>query len=448
MKRFSIFILCFVWFLMVFSPVGSLYAAKEPDIIIENVTLIDGTGGPPVPKAFVLIQGNRIAKVDNAPIKISKGAIRINGKGKYLIPGLMDIHIHLRGGGNPDGNSGIGALHSYLYCGVTSLFDCGNNTEFILGLREKERSEQIVSPRIFASGPICTYPGSQGGGPGGVLVDDWPEGIAELDKHIALKPDLAKMTYEEHGWGSRPLIPFFPVDLMQEVIHYYNSHGIRTIIHTSSELRAREAIYAGADVLAHPIIQSPSTESFAKLMGAKKIPMVSTLTIGENYSRLAEHPEFLDQPFYKAVIDPGEIKRLKTEERDRQSKRPWTWWMKIMTPIAQENLRMVNEAGGIVALGTDQSMGPAVHRELELLVGGGISTSDAIRIGTLNAAIALGKEREMGSIEEGKLADMVLLNADPLADINNAKKIHTVIKDGKIIDRSKLNLPINKKAGS
>jgi imidazolonepropionase-like amidohydrolase len=436
------------------------FSKQESVILIENVTLIDGTGREAVPGSFVMIEGNRIVKVSDHPIDAPPSAHRINGKGKFLIPGLMDVHIHLRGGRSfevregkyvqkePNVREGIQALQSYLYCGVTSIFDAGNKAEFILGLREKERSGEIVSCRIFATGPICTYPGSHGGSPGGILVDDWPEGKAKLDEHIALKPDLAKLTYEEHGWGTRSLIPRFPVELMQEVVHYFNSHGIRTVCHISSELHARDAIYAGVDTLAHPVIQSPITESFAKLVACKKIPMVTTLTIGEGYSRLVEHPEFLDQPLYKSVLDPEEIKRLKTQEREKQEKRPWTWWMKIMTPIAQENLRMVNEAGGIVALGTDQSIGPAVHRELELLVGGGISTLDAIRIATLNAALFLGKEREMGSIEKGKLADMVLLTADPVADINNAKKIDMVIKDGQIIDRSNLDLPISAKSGS
>lgn len=448
MKSSKLFSLCLAWLLIFFFPfTSSIYAEKE-SIIIENITLIDGTGHPPINHVFVLIQGNRITKVDNNSIKIPKGAIRIDGKGKYLIPGLMDVHIHLHGGRNQDENTGLWALHSYIYCGITSIFDCGNDADFIMKLREKERSFQIVSPRIFATGPLCTYPGSHGGGPGGVLIDDWPNDIPKVDDHIALKPDLAKLTYEEHGWGTRPLIPKFPVDLMQKIIHYYNSHGIRTIIHTSSELYALDSIYAGADVLAHPVIQSPITKNFAKLMAAKKIPMISTLTIGEGYSRLVDHPEFLDQPFYQAVLDPDEIKRLKTEEREKQNKRSWTWWMKIMTPIAQENLRMVHEAGGVIALGTDQSIGPAAHRELELLVEGGISPLDAIRMGTLNAAIVLNMDQEIGSIEEGKLADLVMLNADPLANINNIKKIHTVIKDGKIIDRSKLNLPINKKDDS
>lgn len=172
--------------------------------------------------------------------------------------------------------------------------------------------------------------------------------------------------------------------------------------------------------------------------------MVTTLTIGENYSRLAEHPEYLDQPLYRAVTPRDEIERLKTEVRGEYADSPWTWWMKIMTPIAQENLRQIHAAGGVLVLGTDQTSGPAVHRELELIVASGIPALDAIRIATLNGAIFLGREKEMGSIEEGKLADMVILAGDPLADIDNAKQISAVIKAGRIIDRSALQLPVNR----
>ena len=230
---------------------------------------------------------------------------------------------------------------------------------------------------------------------------------------------------------------------MQKIIHYYNDHGIRTTVHTSSEYRARQAIFAGIDTLAHPIIQGPITQDFANLMGAKKIPMVTTLTIGENYSRLAEHPEYLDQPLYQATFPAEDIETLKTERRQEYQERKWTWWMQIMTTIAQENLRMINEAGGVLVAGTDQSSGPALHRELELLQDAGIPTPEIIRIATLNGAIFLGKERELGSIAEGKLADMVLLGADPTVDINNAKQIVQVIKGGKVIDRSELSLPVN-----
>ena len=102
-------------------------------------------------------------------------------------------------------------------------------------------------------------------------------------------------------------------------------------------------------------------------------------------------------------------------------------------------------AGGVIVLGSDQSNGPASHRELELLVEAGMPPLEVIRIGTLNGAIFLGKERSMGSVEEGKLANLALLNADPLIDINNAKDINLVIKAGKIIIRRRLDLPINRK---
>ena len=422
-------------------------------LLIENVTLIDGTGRPSVAGASVLVDGDRISRIARGSIDAPRGTNRIDGSGKFLMPGLMDMHIHLRGSVEltPEGlfkvtndrTRGIRMLHSYLYSGVTSVYDAGNVPDYILGLRADERNGDLVSPRIFATGSIVTYPGSHGSNEFGTQVDDWPEAIPVLDAHIEREPDLLKLTYEERGWGAREMIPILPLALMQQIIQYYNERGIRTTVHTSSEYRARQAIFAGVDTLAHPIIQGPVTEDFARLMGAKKIPMVTTLTIGENYSRLAEHPEYLDQPLYQATVPAEEIELLKTERRQEYQERKWTWWMQIMTTIAQENLRIINEAGGVLVAGTDQSSGPALHRELELMADAGIPASEIVRIATLNGAIFLGKEREMGSIEEGKIADMVLLAADPTEDINNAKEILEVIKGGQIVDRSSLNLPIN-----
>ena len=131
--------------------------------------------------------------------------------------------------------------------------------------------------------------------------------------------------------------------------------------------------------------------------------------------------------------------------RDQYAARAWTTWMKVMTPVAQETLRKISAAGGMIVLGSDQSAGPQTHRELELMVEGGIPALEAIRIGTLNAAIFMDKERDLGSIEVGKLADMVLLSADPIADISNAQLIDVVIKGGRIIDRAVLDLPVNRR---
>lgn len=438
--------------LAAFAFAGSLDVSADT-LLIENVTLIDGTGRAPVEGASVLVAGDRIRQIARGEIVSAGATDRIDGTGKYLIPGLMDLHIHLRGSieVTPEGlqkvsdgrKKGIRLLHSYLYSGVTTVYDAGNVPDYILGLRGDERSGDIQSPRIFATGAIVTYPGSHGSNDWGTLVDSWPEAVPALEAHIEREPDIVKLTYEERGWGSRPMIPILPVDLMQRIIEFYNDRGIRTTVHTSSEYRARQAIFAGIDTLTHPIIQGPVTDDFARLMSVKKIPMVTTLTIGENYSRLAEQPEYLDEPLYRATLTADEIEVLKTERRREYQERKWTWWMKIMTTIAQENVRKINDAGGILVAGTDQSSGPALHRELELLSAAGIPAAEIIRIATLNGAVFLGRERELGSIEEGKIADMLLLAADPTEDIDNAKRIVEVIKGGQRIDRSKLDLPIN-----
>ncbi len=433
---------------------SSIAAAPQAETwYVDNVTLIDGRGGPPVSGAAVVVEGERIRSVSATSIEPPPGAERIDGSGKYLIPGLMDMHIHLQGRAEvtPEGlvespedvARGIRALHSYLYAGVTAVFDAGNVPEYIFSLRNKAHSGAIASPRIFATGGIVTYPGSHGSSTFATLVDSWPQATEALEAHADLGPDMVKLTFEERGWGARPMIPMLPVPLMQRIIEFYNDRGIRSTVHASSEYRARQAIFAGVDSLAHPVIQGPVSDSFALLMGAKKIPMVTTLTIGENYSRLAEQPEYLDQPLYRATLTTDEIKTLKTVTREAYQQRKWTWWMKIMTGVAQENLATLYRAGAVLVAGTDQTTGPALHRELELLADAGIPASAILRMATLNGAIFLGREKDLGSIEPGKFADMVLLEADPTVDIRNARRIVMVVKGGQRIDRSALNLPVN-----
>lgn len=427
--------------------ISAAHSAQAAGLYFENVTVIDGSGAAPSPGMFVLVKDDTIATIADRPIDAPVEARRINGDGKFLIPGLIDTHVHLRGAPasssqtrKSSNREGVQALASYLYAGVTSIYDAGNDPDYIFRLREDERSGKISSPRIFATGGIVTAPGSHGASSSATLIDEWPGDKAAAEAHSARGPDLVKFTLEERGWGARPLIPLLSVELLQTLIEFYNDRGVRTTVHASSELRARQAIFAGVDTLAHPVIQGPVSDEFVRLMAAKKIPMASTLTIGENYSRLAEQPEFLDQLLYQASLAKDEIETLKSQTRKDYQERSWTWWMKIMTPIAQENLRKIHVAGGVIALGTDQTIGPAVHREMELLAASGIEPIEVITIATRNAAIFLGEEDELGLIAPGMIADLVLLNADPSADIDNAKNIAAVIKNGRLVDREALDL--------
>ena len=425
-------------------------AGAAERLIIDHVTVIEGTDRAPQPDMAVIIDGAQIAAVTPSQLAGNESGRRIDARGKYLIPGLFDVHIHLRGAAQPSGpnvkwddasrGEALGALASYLYSGVTTVFDAGNFPKLILPLRADERAGKILSPRIFATGNAITYPGSHGDRIS-IGISDFEKDKALLDAHIAeQQPDMVKLMMEEEGWGSRPMITLLTADLAEKIVRYYNQHGIRTTAHVSNEFRALEAIYAGLDTLAHPVIQGPVSDSFVKLMAAKKIPFARTLTIGENYSRLAEHPEYLDQPLYAASLTVAERNKLKTETAAEFRARTWTTWMKIMTPIAQENIRKIHAAGGVVACGTDQSSGPAVHRELELLAAAGIAPLDVIRIATYNSAVFLGKADQLGSVQVGRFADLVMLDADPAVSVDNVKAIALVMKNGEIIDESKLPL--------
>ena len=445
---------------------GSVLHAQP--LIIDHVTLIDGTGRAPRADMAVEIDGGRFVMVGPSVLAANLPGRRIDGRGRYLIPGLMDIHIHLAGfsrsgkawtpGGPPPGPDdftvdrkvGEAALASFLYAGVTSVLDVGNIPQNILPLRVDERAGRIQSPHIFATGNLVTYPGSHGSDIA-VNISSWPEGRAALEAHVTSEqPDVQKITYDDEGWGSRPMIPIMPLDLLRHVTEFYADHGVRTTVHISNESRAREAIFAGVDSLAHTPVQGPVTDAFVRLVAAKQVPIATTLTIGDNYSRVHDNPEYLDQPLYVATMPAAERARLKAiaaaggetalPNSPDLYRRTWRLWMKTQTPIIQDNVRRIDAAGGVMAIGTDASNGAATQRELELVAAGGVPPLHVITMATYNAARLLGKQATMGSIEEGKIADAVLLSADPTADIGNCKAIVLVMKAGEIVDESKLPL--------
>ena len=149
-----------------------LLAGAAQRLIIDHVTVIEGTGRAPQPDMAVVIDGAKIAAVTPSQLAGGEQGRRIDARGKYLIPGLMDVHIHLRGAAQSSGpnakreeasrSEALAALASYLYSGVTTVFDAGNRRELILPLRAEERAGKILAPRIFATGNAITYPGSHG----------------------------------------------------------------------------------------------------------------------------------------------------------------------------------------------------------------------------------------------------------------------------------------------
>ncbi|MDX2142959.1 MAG: amidohydrolase family protein [Rhodospirillaceae bacterium] len=421
--------------------------AQDKAVLFENVTLIDGTGQPPLTGAYVLVEGERIAAVSPAKIKAPKGAARVDGKGKFLMPGLINTHIHLPGGREGPGNrkmvmnldKGTKALHALLYSGVTAVYDSGNNVEFTMKMRADERAGAIVAPRLFITGRLVTRADGYQCCAGGIQVGSLEDGLAQIDALLARGPDMVKFVRERRGMGAQSEnLNMVPLDVMGQLIAYVNDRGVRTTIHISEEQLARESIAAGIDALAHPVYLMDTDISFARMIAANRIPVSTTM------GRVDTDTSVFDDPLFAATM--SEEDRAENKENPLYKGTAAGEWRGGLMTAVRKNIRQLHDAGAILALGTDRSMGAFVHREMALLAEAGIPPGDVLRIATLNAAIYLGRERDLGSVERGKKADLLLLSGDPTQDIRNTEKIVAVFKGGTRIDRAALDVPANRPA--
>ena len=429
----------------------TLAGTARADILIRNVTLYDGTGAAAVKGANILVKGERIAQISTSPIQAG-GAAVIDGTGKFVMPGIMDSHVHIRGGqggsvreGNArrpivDRSMALPTLLGYLYSGVTSVYDSGNNAPFIFPLRDDERADKIVSPRIFTSGGVISVPDGYGGGPTALKATTWEETKPQLEAKIEReKPDMLKLI--------RANPPTLSDEMIKNITGFALSKGVRSTIHSSTEANTTAAILNGVSAFAHPVIRERPSDALLKLLVDRKIPM-STTSVG--YITIAKLQDeggmaYLDSPLFKATMPEADLASEKGPVRDDYIKNGTPASFKAAEPTAKANLKRLFDAGVILTSGTDKAYGGYTHMELAFLASAGIPPAALIKIATLNGALYVGREKDLGSIESGKYADLLVLNADPGADVKNFQAINAVIKNGQQIDLAKLDLPVNRK---
>ena len=405
---------------------------------IRDVTLIDGTGRPPVPHRTVLIDNDRIVAVGGRRLPIGKAKV-IPGRGKYLIPGMIDTHIHLRDTG-PDGKkhsmdvaAAQATLAGFLALGFTTVADLGNLPGTVQIMRG---ADPRISARLLIAGRVFTSPGGHNEDIGIALTSADPAVLARHrnEEH----PDLIKMVEDSGGFGGQSSATALSIDLMRAIVEDSHRYGLRVVVHIAREADARNAIAAGVDGLAHPIWAEAESENFVQLMARRRIPFATTLAIADQYGRLMRHPDYLDRPDYSLVLSGAERNRMRSEQRAQFLRQPVATWREQTLPTEMRNVVRIVRAGGVAALGTDLVSGASSHREMQLLCQAGLSPLEVIRIATLNAAVFLGRDRDLGSVAPGKIADLVLLNRDPTADIDATEDIAMVMHNGFVVDRATL----------
>ena len=428
--------------------------AAEEITLLAGATVIDGIAGAPLENAVVVIRNERIdAIARQGEGAIPAGARVIDVSGKWLVPGLVDAHVHFfQSGGLYTRPDVIDLRHirpyedeiarirerlpetleRYLASGITSVVDLAGP-----GWTYELRSlagDTVASPRVMLSGPGLTaqLPAGLVGKHAPAFVVRSPEQALAVVRRLSVqRPDFLKIWFSP----ARGMNLAGEFTWIRAAIREAHTLGLQVAVHATQLEIARRMVDAGADILVHSIDDRPIDRELLSAMRAGGVLYIPTLGVSRRYAEvLGQQLELA--PFEQTMGDAGVIASLDDLPRLYQGyRRPQP--LKD-NRVARENLLHVHRAGITIAAGSDAGNigslhGPGLHRELELMVDAGLKPSDVLLAATRGGAQVMGRSRELGRIEPGLLADLLLLDADPQKDIRNTRRIAMVMKGGRIL---------------
>lgn len=404
--------------------------AAPKELVVSHVTLIDGTGKPAVKDATVYVRDGKIAQISRAakPV-VPRGATVIDGTGKYLIPGLWDTHAHYE-------QVEWGPI--YLAAGVTTVRDCGNEFDFITTVRDTIASGKGIGPRLLMAGIVDS--------PGPMTVGAVTAGTAEEAIAVVRK-------YHHAGALQIKIYSSMKPELVPVIAQEAHRLGMTVTGHVPNGMTTEQAVEAGYDQINH--IQYPAV-GLLHVKSAKDIPATFDFSNEDDKRQMALYQKkqivfddtiaLYEQMYHVAStpytqMEPGAAKvaaQLK-EALDSPGLPAGTPGTKLYSAMVA-TLRELHKDGLTIVAGTDQSIpGHSLHRELEIYVEqAGFTPMEALQAATIVPARAMKQDKTLGTIEVGKQADMVLLEADPLADIHNTRRIVKTISGGAVYDPAPL----------
>jgi imidazolonepropionase-like amidohydrolase len=402
------------------------------DVAIVGARVMDGSGAPPI-AATVVVKRNRIAALlPEGTIPEEVAVVRADGK--LLTPGLFDLHTHLLASGVEGHPADWGKnLKAYLYSGVTTVVDLSTYAEQFEPMRRLS-AEGLPAPRLHLASRFGT-PAGHGleGGRGDFHTQEiWTpaEARASVRRVLKYRPDVLKVFSDGWRYGLSDDMTSMPERTLAAIVEEAHREGVKVVTHTVTLQKSKEAVRAGVDILVHGIGDSGVDEEFLGLLRAKRTGYVSTLAV---YQPMQQHPA--PNELLSAVLTPTAFEKVQPVTRPVEAARAKRWL------TLQNNLSAIRAGGGLVGCGTDAGMGGTYHgwatiRELQLMIESGASPLQALAAATGASARLLGVDADRGFIGEGKLADMVLFDGDPMANAADFMRIARVWIDGKEVDRA------------
>ena len=434
-------------------------AAQDHALALTHVTVIDATGAPPQPDMTVIVAGQKITQLGkSSSTPVPKSAITVDATGKFLIPGLWDMHVHeIFGEWIPAEEEITPAL--FVINGVTGVRDMGGDLEQLKQWRSRIAAGDLIGPRMIISGPMLDGPTPAF--PSSAPLKDAADGKRTVDELKANGADFIKV---------QSLVPrdgYFAAAAEAKKI------GIDFVGHVPDKIRAMEAVEAGQKSIEHltgifegcskiedqlmAAPRGPGRKLFVSSMDPARckalIALLAKKEVWQCPTLYWEKGEWLIEKTNEGN-DPL-IKYAPTAWRDRT----WPMFTRDISkgwstdPFAdreaffQAELKMINEmnrAGVPILAGTDTAAGVRVypgfslHKELSLLVQAGLTPMQALQSATRNAGIFFGLT-DTGTIAKGNRADLVVLDANPLENIDNARKIQSVVLNGRYLSRADLD---------
>ncbi|MGH9842744.1 MAG: amidohydrolase family protein [Blastocatellia bacterium] len=448
-------ILCFSLFLSACSGgTGKLEATitgpSATVYVIDGATVWDGTGQPAINDAVVVVNGDRIQAIGaRGSVQVPADALVVQAKGKTLIPGLINAHGHvgmtkgLKAGPENYGEENVLAqLRQYARYGVTTVMSLGADLDAMFKLRGPARADEKPRATVFTAGRGFTgkmgYPAVLPGNAGVPReVDTVEEVRTNVEELAKQKVDMVKIWVDDHWGHYKKIRP----ELYRAIISEAHSRGLRVMAHIFYLEDARQLVETGLDGMGHSVRDKEVDAALIQSLKKTKTFAVPTLVREESTFVYATPPAFLDDLFFNRWIDPEVIKQLKDPAWGARVKAdPDFAKYPGQLKMAQKNLKKLWDAGIPIAFGSDTGpparfQGFFEHRELELMVEAGLTPAQALQTATSNAAEALRIASDFGTLATGKRADMILLDADPLADIRNTRKINKVWIGGREVER-------------
>lgn len=428
-------------------------------LIIHDVTVIDTTGGPAQPHRTVIVRDGKIEEVGSSAGGMGGKltGTHIDGSGKYLIPGLWDMHVHIVFGDWFPRAKQV-TLPLFIANGITGVRDMGSELEVLQQWRKEIAAGTLIGPRIVMSGPMLDGP--QPRFPSSIAIKTPEDGRRAVD---GLK---------QRGVDFIKLQSLIPRDAVFAIADEAKKQNITFVGHVPDSVRASEAsnagqksfehligIFEGSSPLEDQFIKGAKTESqflstydpklatkLFELLARNQTWQCPTL-VWERGGNLIEERDLAHDPRAKYV--PAYWKDVTWKRFTDQVEHEFnTDDLATRKRFVEKELEVVNSmhrAGIPFLAGTDTPPGVyifpgfSLHEELQRFVAAGFTPLEALQTATLNPAKFLGRENELGTIEKGKLADMVLLDANPLDDIRNTQKIAGVVAKGRYFPRSDLD---------